>query len=193
MPFPSPPWQLQGQAWFSVFWAGPPGRPAGSLLAGFVSYEPGGVLSYSELLVARRVGGSLRRLTITDIWVDSPESRDGGHSLWGIPKELAGFDHDRAGLGPARRADWSASDDTGTIASAQFSDVAALAVRLPFAATLDQPRADGPDQLTGLSGSARTMTCLGHWDFPADGPLGWLAGKQPLASFRVRDFRLTFG
>lgn len=192
MPFPSPPWALRGQAWLSVFWAAPSGGTPATHVVAFIRYEPGGVLSYSELLVARRLSG-LRRLTIDDIWVDSEPSREGGRGLWGIPKELADFHHESSGLGLVRRAEWSASLDGRAIASADFADTARLSPRLPFAAGLEQPRADGPATITGFRGTARSLPCLGHWEFAPDGPLGWLAGKQPVASVRVRDFELTFG
>ena len=64
----------------------------------------------------------------------------------------------------------------------------------PPAAGLEQPRTGSTAAtVTGFGGTARSLPCLGHWEFAADGPLSWLAGKQPLASFRVRDFDLTFG
>jgi acetoacetate decarboxylase len=192
MPFPSPPWDLRGQAWLSVFWVAPPGRTPATHVVGFVSYEAGGALSYSELLVARRHGG-LRRLTIDQIWVDSRASLEGGRALWGIPKEPAEFHHDTSGLGPVRRARWAASAEDRAVASADFADASQLSPRVPFAASLEQPRSGGSATVTGFHGSARSLPCLGHWEFAADGPLSWLAGKQPVASFRVRDFALTFG
>lgn len=193
MPFPSPPWTLRGQAWLSVFWVAPPGGTPATHVAGFVSYEAGGVLTYSELLVARRHRG-LRRLTIDQIWVDSEPSRDGGRALWGIPKELADFRHEGSGLGLVTRAQWAASIDERPIASADFADTARVAPRVPFSAALEQPRTGSTaTTVTGFGGTARSLPCLGHWEFAADGPLSWLAGKQPLASFRVRDFDLTFG
>lgn len=193
MAFPSPPWRLRGQAWLSAFWAGAPGETPGPHVAGFVSYEPGGVLAYRELFVARRRGPGLRRLTIRAIWVDSEPSAEGGRALWGIPKELAQLAEDRSGLGLVGRATWSAALEGVPIASASFADTSPVALRTPFAATLDQPRDHGPATVTPFKGSGRTLPCLGHWDFASDGPLGWLTGKQPVASFRVRDFQLTFG
>ncbi len=76
----------------------------------WVHYEPGGVLSYRELLTAvlvRRGGRSL--VSITDIWVDSEASLRGGRELWGIPKDLATFDVERAG--PTQR--WAATTRDG--------------------------------------------------------------------------------
>src|SRR5690349_7682073 len=58
--------------------------------AAWVRYEPGGVLHYRELLSAVLVHEGLRPgVSITEIWVDSVPSRDGGRALWGIPKDLA--------------------------------------------------------------------------------------------------------
>ena len=37
------------------------------------------------------------------------------------------------------------------------------------------------------------MPCRGTWTFDLDGPLGWLAGKQSVASFRQADFTMSFG
>ena len=97
--YPAAPWRLRGQMWGTLFAvAGAPGRPRGAYAAAFVSYEPGSPLTYSELLVARPLGGT--RVQVTDIWVDSPASRAGGRELWAIPKELCGL---RPGH-PAHRA-----------------------------------------------------------------------------------------
>ncbi|HCB06324.1 MAG TPA: hypothetical protein DEQ43_19155 [Nocardioides bacterium] len=66
-------------------------RPAGLYGAAFVSYDEGSPLTYHELLVARPVSTVEhgRRVTITDIWVDSPASVAGGRELWAIPKGCA--------------------------------------------------------------------------------------------------------
>ena len=81
---------MHGQGWLSLFRPrriGP--RPDGTYVAAFVSYEPGSPLTYSELLIARVL--DRRQVEITDIWVDSVVSRDGGRALWAIPKELYDF------------------------------------------------------------------------------------------------------
>ena len=44
-----------------------------------------------------------------------------------------------------------------------------------------------------LHGSARSLPCRGRWEFAPDGPLGWLAGRRSLASFRMSDFQMSFG
>jgi len=71
----------------------------------WVEYEPGGVLQYRELLSAVLIRHRARPgVSIVDIWVESPASRDGGRELWGIPKELAELDPNR-GQRVLRRGD----------------------------------------------------------------------------------------
>src|SRR3954454_8778329 len=95
--YPAAPWTMVGQLWLSIFKLGADVdelRTAGVYGAAFVSYEPGSPLTYSELLVARLVpveGQRGRRVSITDIWVDSPASVAGGRELWAIPKGLCDF------------------------------------------------------------------------------------------------------
>jgi hypothetical protein len=198
--YPEAPWRLRGQLWVSLFRvtgdAGrPPGRPAGLYGAAFVSYEPGSELTYSELLVARPVGAGKRpRVSVTDIWVDSPASMAGGRELWAIPKELCDFTLDTRHAGPLSRTAWAASAQGRPIARALFTDVSRAGVRLPLRAALAQPGLSGGGPRTApMRGSARTLPCGARWEFAADGPLGWLAGRRPVASFRMADFRLSFG
>ena len=97
MTYPPEPWHLHGQLWLSLFRVRRgehPDRPPGLYGAALVSYEEPSPLTYSELLVATPVGVKAQ---ITDIWVDSPDSRDGGRELWAIPKELARLHPCRAG------------------------------------------------------------------------------------------------
>jgi hypothetical protein len=195
--YPDAPWRLRGQLWLSLFRVtGGVGRsagcPDGLYGAAFVSYEPGSDLSYSELLVARPVGGA--RVEVVDIWVDSPASMAGGRELWAIPKGLCDFTLEAGHAGPLSRTEWAASADRRPIARARFTDVSRAAVRLPFRGGLRQPGIDGGGPRSApLSGSSRTLPCRGHWEFAPDGPLGWLAGRRPVASLRMTDFRLSFG
>ena len=213
--YPAAPWTMQGQLWLSLFRVRADVdelRPAGIYGAAFVSYEPGSELTYSELLVARpvppeggeergrrlRVPGSRRassaRVEITDIWVDSPTSMEGGRELWAIPKDLCDFTLETGHTGPLSRTDWAASAGRRPIASASFTDVSRAAVRLPFRGGTWQPGLDGgPDRTATLRGSARSLPCRGTWDFDRSGPLGWLADARRLASFRMAGFRMTFG
>lgn len=195
MSYPAAPWQLQGQLWLSLFrvpTAVDSARPAGMYAAAFVSYEPDSPLTYSELLVARPVD---RRVRITDIWVDSPASRAGGRELWAIPKELCDLRLESSHTGPLSRTEWVATRERSPVAEARFTDLSRAAPRLPFRGRVQQPplEPDGPEGQAPMRGSARVLPCRGHWDFSPDGPLGWLAGRRPLASFRLVDFRLSFG
>ncbi len=195
MPFPSPPWHLTGDLWFSLFpvTSGTTDRPAGLYAAAFADYAEAGDLAYQELLVARVVrDGRMPRLTITDIWVNSPASRDGGRALWAIPKQLA----DISVLGRRRLASRStchAAVAEGTLASARFTGPAAPALRLPYRLSTLQAHEDGAPVITPISASARTLPVLARWEFDEQGPLAWLRGRRPSLSFHVSDARLTFG
>lgn len=203
MPFPSPPWQLTARAWLSLFAVRDTGRedrPGGLYVAAFVDYGPGGVLTYHELLVARLLrAGPAPRLRITDIWVDSPTSREGGRSLWAIPKELADLPLRGGTYGPALRTTVGAVARGQHLASATFLSVPRAALlRLPFAATTSQPALDGTDGtdrvvVSRFAGTARGAPCRAAWRFDERGPLAFLAGRRPLASFQLRDTTLAFG
>ncbi|HEU5037857.1 MAG TPA: acetoacetate decarboxylase family protein [Nocardioides sp.] len=200
--YPAAPWQMVGQLWLSLFRLREPVddlRPAGVYGAAFVSYEPGSPLTYSELLVARPVpvpGSRGRRVSITDIWVDSPASVAGGRELWAIPKGLCDFELETEHRGPLSTTDWTASFGRRPIASATFSDVSKAMVRLPMKGGTWQPGIDdtgGEERTAVLGGSSKVLPCRGRWDFAADGPLAWLRDARQLASFRMADFRMSFG
>jgi acetoacetate decarboxylase len=199
--YPQPPWSMQGHLWLSLLRlpaAVDELRPAGVYGAAFVSYGPGSDLSYSELLVARPVRNEThgRRVSITDIWVDSPASVAGGRELWAIPKRLCDFTLESTHSGPLSRTAWSASLDRRPIASASFTDVSRAAPRLPFRGGTWQPGiddTDGAERTAALRGSSKTLPCRGRWDFAPDGPLAWLRGARGLASFRMAGFRMSFG
>jgi hypothetical protein len=201
MAYPPAPWKMHGQLWLSLFRVREGDhaeRAPGVYGAALVSYEQPSPLTYSELLVARPVkeaGG--RRVHITDIWVDSEDSLHGGRELWAIPKDLCDFRRTTTGS-RVQRISWTTTLDGAPIASARFTDVSGLAPRLPFKGSTWQqrgPHESGPDRevVAELSGSAKVLPCLGSWDFDTSGPLGWLAGKRPLASFRMADFAMSFG
>ena len=198
--FPAAPWTLTGQLWLSLFRVTDDVdelRTAGIYGAAFVSYEAGSELTYSELLVARpvRSPGHGRRAEIVDIWVDSPASMAGGRELWAIPKDLCDFTFETGHRGPLTGTDWSASVERRPIARASFTDVSRAAPRTPFRGGTWQPplEAGGSPRTARLRGSAKVMPCRGRWEFEPAGPLGWLAGRRQLASFRMAGFRLTFG
>jgi hypothetical protein len=197
MPFPSPPWSLTAQMWLSMFAVrdtGRPDRPAGVYGAAFVDYQEEGVLAYHELLVARLHDAARRRVRITDIWVDSVASRDGGRALWAIPKRLADLPLRSTGYGLATRTAFGAVADGQHVASGTFMSVPGAAlVRGPLAMSTSQERSDGTEVVTPFAGSARAVPCRGTWRFDPAGPLAFLHGRRPVLSFLVRDARLRFG
>jgi hypothetical protein len=205
MTYPPAPWNMHGQLWLSLFRvrAGDhPDREPGVYGAALVSYEQPSPLTYSELLVARTVkAAGDRRVNITDIWVDSADSRDGGRELWAIPKDLCHFERTTTGK-RVQRTSWSTTLDGTGVASARFTDVSSNTLRTPFkgstwqqrpASDSDANRAADREVVAELTGSAKALPCRGSWEFNEQGPLAWLAGKRPLASFRMTDFQMSFG
>ena len=198
--YPAAPWDMVGSLWLTLFRLREPVddlRPAGVYGAAFVSYEEGSPLTYHELLVARQVSTERdgRRVTTTDIWVDSPESVAGGRELWAIPKGLCDFSLDTSHTGPLTSTEWSASEGRVAIASARFRDVSRLAPRVRFKGGTWQPGiADtgGQDRTATLQGSSKALPARAHWDINPDGPLGWLARARQLATFRQAAFRMSF-
>ncbi len=199
--YPDAPWAMLGSMWLSVFrlkQGVDALRPAGIYGAAFVSYTEGSPLTYSELLVARAMRkdeGHGRKVTITDIWVDSPASVAGGRELWAIPKGLCDFELDSAHRGPLTSTEWSASSGRTPIAGASFTDVSRLAPRVPYRGVTYQPGLPegGGDKGAVLAGSAKVFPGRARWDFAADGPLAYLRDATQLATFRQADFRLSFG
>lgn len=178
---------------FAVTATGRADRPSGLYGAAVVDYQEGSPLTYHELLVARLLrDGPAPRVRITDIWVDSEQSLAGGRALWAIPKLLAELPLEAAG-GTVERMTAHGYADGARIASARFRAIPRAALlRAPFTATVSQPR-DGSPLLTPMRGTARTLPCWGSWDFAPTGPLGFLHGRRPFASFRLTDVDLTFG
>jgi hypothetical protein len=134
---------MVGQLWLSLFRVRDQvdeRRPAGVYGAAFVRYEEGSPLTYSELLVGRAVEPVEhgRRVTITDIWVDSPASVAGGRELWAIPKGLCDFTLESERTGPLSTTKWSASDGEERTSTLQGS-----AKSLPCRSSWDFD-ADGP-------------------------------------------------
>ena len=219
MSYPPEPWYLRGQLHLTV-WRMPladlPALPPGLapvrlgacalVVTAWVVYQPGGVFSYRELLVAVPVWhGRLLRASITDIWVDSAPSLRGGRELWGIPKELAVFDF----AGPRFAA---STPDGASIARGTVAPRAGLPGRWPARYTVVQnigtQNAGAPDigaqdadarepagelAVTPVRSRAALRLTSADWEFAPDGPLGWLTGGRPLLSASLRDFRLRFG
>lgn len=198
MPFPSPPWKMNAQMWLSLFVlrSSPrPDRPAGLYGAAFVDYQQGSPLTYHELLVARlHLEGARRYVRVTDMWVDSERSKAGGWSLWAMPKRLADLPLEVRHSGPVERTTVGGRADERPIATGRFSAVPPAALlRTPFSAKTSQEREDGSVVVSSMSGSARSLPCHGSWDFDPHGPLGFMHGRRPFASFRLADLHLTFG
>ncbi|KWX01333.1 acetoacetate decarboxylase [Carbonactinospora thermoautotrophica] len=202
MAYPPAPWRLCGQLYGSVWRVPaadlpgplPPGtRPVtfgrhGVVVTAWVDYQAGGVLRYHELLTLVLLrSGAAPLATVTRIWVDSPESRDGGRELWGFPKELARFElvHE-----PVFRATAYAGERE--LARGGFRAWLALPGRVPLRGQVVQELA-GRALRTRAVMSGRVELGSGRLAAAPDGPLGFLAGRRPLASFAVRDFRLLFG
>ncbi|GAB3850154.1 acetoacetate decarboxylase family protein [Dactylosporangium cerinum] len=194
--YPPPPWSLRGRMHVSV-WAVPladvPAVPSsvrvlrlfGRAFIGtaWVDYQPGGDLSYRELLSAVLTRAGWRpRVTITHIWVDSVASRDGGRELWGIPKDLASF---------SLAATASAVTPDGPIASSVLSG-RGIPPRLPVGFRVVQDLA-GRAVTTPVRSTARYGPARVAWTIAPDGPLRFLAGRRPLLSFVAADFRMRFG
>ncbi len=196
---------MRAQVWLSLFPVrrpSRPDRPGGVYGAAFVRYDEGSVLTYHELLVARLVrAGRSAHVRITDIWVDSPTSRDGGRTLWAIPKHLADLPLDTGPVGPVERTSFSGVADGQHLATARFTTVPrAAVVRVPFATSTSQVRDAATGEPAGplggpgdevvvspFTGSHRGVPSRASWTFDPDGPLGFLHGRRPLASFRLRD------
>ncbi len=160
-------------------------RPAGVYGAAFVSYEEGSPLTYHELLVARPLSTDAygRRVTITDIWVDSPASVAGGRELWAIPKGLCDFTFESSHTGPLTTTEWTAGLGRTPIATARFRDVSRAALRLPFKGGTWQPGHRGHRRRGAHRDPARVVEgapgpgALGH----QPGRPARLAGRRPPA------------
>ena len=199
MSYPPEPWDLRGQLHASAFLVPladvpldlPPGcRPVrlgrrAIVGTAWVVYEPGGVLSYRELMATVLVRRGLRVMpTIVRIWVDSESSRDGGRALWGIPKELAAFDVDGT--------DFSAEDEKGSIATGTVRPVATLPFATPASFRIVQWLAEQA-KVSPVRSRARLAVSRARFTADPAGPLGFLSGRRPLATFSLRDFRMSFG
>ncbi len=199
--YPPPPWHMVGSLWLTIFRVTEPVddlRPAGIYGAAFVSYDEGSPLTYSEFLVARPAssGPDGRRVSITDIWVDSPASVAGGRELWAIPKGLADFTLEAEHSGPYSATDWSAVQGRTPIAAATFKDLSRAAPRLPFKGRTWQPGivdTNGQERTATLRGSSKALPARASWDINPAGPVGFLAGARQLASLRHTAFRMSFG
>lgn len=201
--YPPQPWHLAGEACLSL-WRVPvaelpraPAEPRPLTVAGaavvvtaWVDYQNGGELSYRELLAAVAVRDGVTAGSITEIWVDSAVSLAGGRQLWDIPKELATLDFSKGTTftgSAATQDDW--------IATAAFSRRIGSPVRIPAACTITQPALapTGPPNHSPVRVTGKPRGATSTWNINPEGPLGYLAGRRPVLSARLHDFRLRFG
>ncbi|MFI8293432.1 acetoacetate decarboxylase family protein [Streptomyces sp. NPDC085614] len=197
--YPPEPWHLAGQMFLSL-WVVPrrrlpvlpdavkPLTVAGRAVIGgaWVVYERDSVLHYNELLTAVLVRDGLRpRVTITDIWVDSEQSRDGGRRLWGIPKDMARFDITRGA-----RITFAASERT-PLASAAFHVRHRLPGRWPASYQVCQDL-DGRLKTSPVRSRSTLRLARGGWEIPARSAVP-LPARPPTVSLALEDFTLTFG
>lgn len=201
--YPPEPWYLGGSLLVSMFLVPvadlPPLPPRRRPLviggravvgAAFANYVPGGALQYDELLVAiPSLGRGGLRVTVPQIWVDSPTSMAGGRELWGIPKQLGVFDRHDTGT----RARIAMHDGDGAVASIRASYGGPL---LPGMRQLALPILqyfEGRSILSHNRVVGRIRGLRATWTVDADGPLAWLAGHRPLLSVAIRDASIIFG
>ncbi len=197
--YPPEPWHLRGQLHLTAWRvpvedlpALPPGvlpvQLGGSALVGtaWAIYEPGGVLSYRELLAVVLVrAGARPQVSITHAWVDSEASLHGGRELWGIPKELASFRIN----GPEYTAYTQAHE---LIARGRVRGGAVLPGRWPAGCTVAQQLTGELAQMPARS-TSRLRLIGSRWEFAAAGPLAWLTAARPLGGISLLDFVLRFG
>lgn len=196
MGYPPEPWSLRGQMYLSV-WALPvrevppiPPELDGAVRvlriggrafigAAWVDYQPGGDMAYHELLAAVLMRQRLAiRMTITHIWVDSADSRDGARKLWGIPKEMARFTFSPQSVAAHEIASATVRPRRGV----------RMPIRFRVTQALDGRPLTSPVRATASCGPARVV-----WQIDPAGPLGFLAGRRPLFSLAANDFHMRFG
>jgi hypothetical protein len=151
----------------------------------WVDYQPGGDMTYHELLSAVLMRSGLRpRVTIAQIWVDSADSRDGGRELWGIPKDLADFQM-TGDTASARTA-------AGPIASASMRRGLRLPGRWPIGFRVTQALSGKPTT-TRVRATARLSFARVEWRVARDGAFGFWPARRPMLSVVAYDFRMRFG
>jgi len=190
--YPPQPWHLVADAHLSL-WRVPAKEIDADALAvaghttvftAWVSYREPGQLSYHELLAAVPVRGKRTSCTITQIWVDSEVSLQGGRELWAIPKDLAALAFtDRT---------FTAATEDGWIATAAFARRPGLPLTLPAKFDVVQDR-DSTPLRTPVAAKIRPRPAAADWTINPTGPLGYLAGRRPLSSFQLPASQLEFG
>jgi hypothetical protein len=105
----------------------------------------------------------------------------------GIPKELAALD-----FAEGRAFTASAATDDDWIATAAFSGRASAPLALPGAFEIAQ-LLDGRLEHSPVRAKATPQLASASWNINPGGPLGYLAGRTPIASLNLRNFTLRFG
>ncbi|WP_243077243.1 acetoacetate decarboxylase family protein [Microbacterium sp. SS28] len=210
--YPPEPWHLRGWFCVGVFLVPrrslpegvlselPPGaRPltvAGRAIVGVsaVTYVPGGMLDYDELLVALPVvrGGRLW-ITIPQIWVTSPASRSGGRALWGIPKQLTATRRRREDRRLVHRFE---EIPEAAASHSLIAEVDATASRAGVPGRWKLPLPTLQREAAGAVGAHNTVrgrlrTVDARWRFA--GPLAWLAPFRPVLGVAITHAAITFG
>ena len=200
--YPPAPWTLRGQMHGHVYLVprdALPDVPAGFrplviagrglVVAGWVDYQSGSVLSYGELYAAVAGFGAGRRLTatVTHMWVDSAASMRGGRELWGYPKQLARFtlDIDPSGTG-------TAADDRSELAHGRYRALLTLPRRLRARTGTVQPLAGRLVAVRATISGAPSVG-VGGLEIGAGSPLQFLNRGRRLLSVGMRDFEARFG
>jgi hypothetical protein len=210
--YPPAPWRLGGSLFISLWLVRPPDLPTDLfidpqhffgrciLATAFAVYEPGGVLSYNELLLAIRVRALGRGMvSIPRIWVDNAASVAGARALWAVPKEFAEFTvatHEtqvHAAGDPARAEPrFEARSEEGVLARMRFRQRAALPGCWRIWTSIAQPD-DGELKIARTEALAKIAIGSARWDFPPESPLGFLHGRPPLVSLRLHRMTMLFG
>lgn len=199
--YPPEPWRMAGDAFLSAWWVPTsevPSVPAGLeplsiaghalVLTAWVNYRAPSPLTYHELLAAVAVRGQRRAAgTITEIWVDSTDSLAGGRELWGIPKGMATFD---VAGGRTLRASAATAEDW--IATAAFTPRFGPPFAVPGSCTISQAFGAAIKH-SPVRVRAHSSLAAASWNINPAGPLGYLTGRAPLLSTRLRDFDMLFG
>ncbi|WP_173874081.1 acetoacetate decarboxylase family protein [Streptomyces albus subsp. chlorinus] len=212
--YPPQPWHLRGEMFAALWqlpvsglpdWHLPPGvrlsrwRNRCAVVTFWVDYRRGGTLAYRELLVAVAVRDRRGPAgCAVEAWVDDARSAAGGRALWGIPKQLARFSFatglptGRGGRTHAYTGLVSAPGREDARVGAVQLDVLSLPGRVRLRSRLLQPHLGGvcevPMRLRATASLARARLSA-----PPDGPLGYLAGRRPLAAVSLHGFTATVG
>lgn len=194
--YPAEPWPLTGHAYVGLFVlkrgdAPPPHSARTPVLrffgrtlvtAAYFVYEEPSPLTYNEIMSTLMVRRGLRlQVSITHIWVDSPDSRDGGRDLWAIPKDLAEF-----------TVEPHESYLAHGIGSLKVKRTRRLPVPVPALFHVAQDR-DGEVISSPVRGTVRPVLTKAEWTFDPDGALGFLAGRRPFLTLGIRPFNIRFG